>query len=470
MWRNANVRLAVVGSGKRCSRLLETLSHVNGLELVCFLDPFQESASGQIAGDLDIPYDTSLESLTEEVHLDVVLDTTSDSAVQQRIQDFMPEGATLIMGNAARFVRLLTIASRRGERMADLYSVTRREYEQVKGPEQIVGKSPQILELQDLIAKVAPTPTTVLLLGETGTGKDLAARCIHQQSAYRNRPFVSVNCTALAPSLMESELFGYKRGAFTGAEQDRKGLIEEANGGTLFLDEIGDMQVELQAKLLRFLQTGEVRPVGSPQAKNVQVRVIAATNRNLEEAVDQDTFRRDLFYRFNTFSITIPPLRQRLEDVPYLAYHFLTKAEAKLNKKVQGIGDDAMARLQGYHWPGNVRELENVLERAVILCQNGAITPADLPLQIQDCRLQEPGLTDHAAPESPSQAATLSQSRTRSQQDEDFKTNRERVMAMFEKKELEQYIKQAEGNISKASRLSGIPRRTFYRLMRKHGI
>jgi transcriptional regulator with GAF, ATPase, and Fis domain len=222
----------------------------------------------------------------------------------------------------------------------------------------MVGKSPGIRAVAELIERVAPTPTTVLLLGETGVGKDLAARSIHQTSPLRHKPFVPVNCTAFTANLMESELFGYRKGAFTGAECDRPGLLEEADGGTLFLDEIGDMSRELQAKLLRFLQTGEVRRVGDTVTRTVRVRVIAATNRDLDGAVESDAFRRDLFYRFNAFTITLPPLRERAEDLPYLAYHFVTKAEAKLNKKIAGIDEDALGLMQAYRWPGNVRELE----------------------------------------------------------------------------------------------------------------
>ncbi len=193
--------------------------------------------------------------------------------------------------------------------------------------EGMIGRSRQTEEVRELIERVAATPTTVLLLGETGTGKDLAARSIHAASHLRDKPFITVNCTALTATLIESELFGYRKGAFTGAEGDRKGLLEEADGGALFLDEIGDMHLELQAKMLRFLQTGEVRRVGSVQARNVDVRVIAATNRDLERAVAAGDFRRDLYYRFNTFTIRLAPLRERVQDIPYLAFHFLTKAE-----------------------------------------------------------------------------------------------------------------------------------------------
>jgi DNA-binding NtrC family response regulator len=450
----------VVGSGKRCGRFLESLAGVPGVRLAGFVDPYQDAVSPQIAGELDAVFSTSLELLAQEPDIDLIIDTTEEDSIQDGIQRNKPEGALVLRSATARLVRILAASARKGERMADRFRAARREMDQYAPlEERMIGKSDPILLVQELITKVAPTPTTVLFLGETGTGKDLAARLLQQQSRLRNRPFITVNCTALAAQLMESELFGYKKGAFTGAEQDRKGLLEEADGGTVFLDEIGDMHLELQAKLLRFLQTGEIRSVGSTRPKNVHVRVIAATNRDLDRAVTRGEFRQDLYYRFNAFTITLPPLRERLVDLPYLAYHFVTKAEIKVNKKVEGIKDEAMSLLCGYAWPGNVRELENVIERAVILCK-GEITPAELPIQIQRPTADERGAEPSLA-ESAGWAITPS---------EDFKDNRDKVMAMFEKKELQQYIRRADGNISEASRQSGIPRRTFYRLMKKHGL
>ncbi len=460
MWRSKQITIMVVGSGKRCGRFLESLAGIPGVELAGFIDPFQDAISPQIAGELDAAFATSLELLAQEPNLDLIIDTTDEVSIMDGIQRHKPEDALVFRGAPARLVRILAAAARKGERMADRYRAVKREIDQYAPlEERMVGKSEAILLVQELIAKVAPTPTTVLFLGETGTGKDLAARLLQQQSRLRNRPFITVNCTALASQLMESELFGYKKGAFTGAEQDRKGLLEEADGGTVFLDEIGDMHLELQAKLLRFLQTGEIRSVGSTRPRNVEVRVIAATNRDLDVAVTKGEFRRDLYYRFNTFTITLPPLRERLVDLPYLAYHFVTKAEIKVNRKVKGITDEAMALLRGYAWPGNVRELENVIERAVILCKE-ELTPAELPMQIQR-PVSEGGGGDASVHVTP---------RPGFAPPEGFKGDRDKVMAMFEKKELQQYIRRADGNISEASRQSGIPRRTFYRLMKKHGL
>ena len=224
----------------------------------------------------------------------------------------------------------------------------------------------------------------MLIRGESGTGKELVARAIHRYSNVRERPLVTVNCTALAPTLLESELFGHKRGAFTGAVADKPGLFERADGGTIFLDEVGDMPLEMQAKLLRVLQTGEIKPVGDVVTRKVRVRVIAATNRDLEKALAVSEFREDLFYRFNTFTITLPPLRERTEDIPVLAHHFLRKAEAKVNKRVDRFAPEALDLLKRYPWPGNLRELENIIERAVVLATSRQVDVAHLPLHLQE--------------------------------------------------------------------------------------
>src|SRR5207237_9483392 len=230
---------------------------------------------------------------------------------------------------------------------------------------------PNVREVAELLARDAPTPTTVLVRGESGTGKELAARAIHKYSPLRDKPLLTVNCTALTPTLMESELFGHRRGSFTGAVADKAGLFEKADGGTIFLDEIGDMPLEMQGKLLRVLQAGEIKPVGDVVTRRVRVRVIAATNRDLEQAMQRGEFREDLFYRFNAFTITLPSLRERAEDIPVLAYHFLRKAEAKVNKKVPRISNDALEVLKRYGWPGILRELETMSERTTGLASGG---------------------------------------------------------------------------------------------------
>jgi transcriptional regulator with GAF, ATPase, and Fis domain len=218
---------------------------------------------------------------------------------------------------------------------------------------------------------------TVLLLGETGTGKGVLARAIHSSSTRKNRPLITVNCTTLPATLVESELFGRERGAFTGSDARQIGRFELADGGTIFLDEIGEMPLELQSKLLRVIQDGEFERLGSPRTIKTDVRIIAATNRNLAEEIKNGRFREDLFYRLNVFPITLPPLRQRKEDIPLLVNHFVTKFNNKIGKRIETVLKDTLNALQGYHWPGNVRELESVIERAVIISQGSALQVLD---------------------------------------------------------------------------------------------
>lgn len=241
------------------------------------------------------------------------------------------------------------------------------EIKAAHGSDEIIGNSEVQLRLLQKASQVADTDSTVLILGETGTGKELLARAIHAGSRRHDRPLVKVNCAALPSGLIESELFGHEKGAFTGAISRKTGRFEIANGGTIFLDEIGDLPLELQAKLLRVLQEGEIERVGSSQTIRVNVRIIAATNRNLPKSIGDGEFREDLFYRLNVFPVQCPPLRERKDDIVVLAYHFLNKYSVKIGKQIREIKPDVMARLQAYNWPGNVRELENVIERAIIL-------------------------------------------------------------------------------------------------------
>jgi DNA-binding NtrC family response regulator len=250
--------------------------------------------------------------------------------------------------------------------------------------EQIVGTSAPMRRLYTLIESVAPTDATVLLMGESGTGKELVASAIHKHSRRKRRHFVAVNCAALTESVIDSELFGHAAGAFTGATSNRRGLFEEATEGTLFLDEIGEVPPATQIKLLRAVQEGEVRPVGTNQPVTVDVRLIAATNRDLRQEVQEGRFRQDLYYRLNVVSITLPPLREREGDIPALTHHFVQKYAARLDRSVTGISPEAMDRLVGYPWPGNVRELENAIEHAVILTRGEIITDGALPAQLLD--------------------------------------------------------------------------------------
>jgi len=244
----------------------------------------------------------------------------------------------------------------------------------------IVGRSPVMREIFGTIERVAPTRATVLLAGESGVGKDMIARAIHQHSPRRDHPFVKINCTALPENLMESELFGYEKGAFTGANVTKPGKFEQADTGTVFLDEIGDVPASIQVKLLRILQEREFERLGSNKTRHIDVRVLAATNVDLRAALEQGTFREDLYYRLNVMPISIPPLRERREDIPFLAEHFVQKLSKDLGSVAIGISEEAIQKLMQYHWPGNVRELENVIERSMVLAAQPVLSASDIRL------------------------------------------------------------------------------------------
>jgi two-component system response regulator AtoC len=253
-----------------------------------------------------------------------------------------------------------------------------REVARAVGERPIVAASEPMIDVLEMIERTAEYKTTVLLEGESGTGKEVLARAVHSQSARRNDPFIAINCAAIPENLLESELFGYAKGAFTGANKAHRGIFEEANGGTIFLDEIGELPLPLQAKLLRVLQEEEIRPVGDAKSRKVDVRIIAATIRNLESEVGLGNFREDLFYRLNVVRIVVPPLRERQKDIPLLVDTFLEQFRKTLGKPVRSLSNEAYSHLVNYYWPGNVRELENVIERAMILCKGDVIGADDL--------------------------------------------------------------------------------------------
>ncbi|MBW2305696.1 MAG: sigma-54-dependent Fis family transcriptional regulator [Deltaproteobacteria bacterium] len=307
----------------------------------------------------------------------------------------------------------------------------------------IIGKSPAFLKVLETVQLVAPTDATVLILGETGTGKEIIANLIHEGSKRAKGPFVKVNCAALTETLLESELFGHEKGSFTGAHQRREGRFQMASKGSIFLDEIGDMSLATQAKVLRVLQGGEFEPVGSSQTIKVDVRVIAATNRDLQKEAESGNFRQDLFYRLNVVPLQIPPLRDRKEDIPLLAEYFLNKYSSKNRKKdIMGFEPKALDILIRHHWPGNVRELENAVERAVIMCRSALISPRDLPQVLQESGGEE---TPAIFPEDTS-------------------------LKEMEKQWILQTLEKAEGNRTRAAEILGITRRTLQMKLSEYGI
>lgn len=314
----------------------------------------------------------------------------------------------------------------------------------------MIGDSPAMREVYRLIGKVAPTDSTVLIRGETGTGKELVARAIHYHSPRREHPLVTVNCAALPETLLESELFGYTRGAFTGATAPKRGLLEEADGGTFFLDEIGDVSLALQAKLLRVLEEGEFLRLGETRPRRVDVRVIAATNRDLEAALDSGGFRSDLYFRLNVFTINLPPLREREGDIPLLAGHFLQRSAQRMGKPLRGFTPRAMECLSRYSWPGNVRELENVVERAAILAEGPFVDVGDLPREMQ-----------HPAPGPEPLPLPLPLPEGRNFKEAVREFERSLVLAALER---------AGGVPARAARLLGLNRSTFHEITRRLGI
>src|SRR6202521_5047895 len=265
----------------------------------------------------------------------------------------------------------------------------RRELRRLTGQDNIIGHSPKMRAMFEMILTVAPQTSRVLITGETGTGKELVARAIHENSSRAQAPFITINCGAFPETLLESELFGYMKRAFTGANENRQGLFKAANGGTLFLDEIGNMSLPMQVKLFRVLQEGKVRPLGSNEEIEGDVRVIAATNKDLDKAIAQGEFREDLYYRLSVIPIQLPPLRERREDIPLMARSFLERFRKTMEKPIEGITPDAMRLLEAYDWPGNVRELENTMERSVALETGNTISGDVLPEKIQQRVTQE---------------------------------------------------------------------------------
>ncbi len=365
----------------------------DGLTAVAAL---QRNSYDCILVDLDMPGLNGIEviakakELNEDVEAVVLTGKSSiDSAIAA-----LRHGAFDYLTKPCKLVEIEALLARVADRreLTNKYRALKRQVIRLEGTTQLIGDCPSMKTVRDLIAKVAPAQSTVLILGETGTGKELVARAIHEQSTRAEMPFVAVNCGALPENLVESELFGHRKGSFTGADEHRVGLFEVASGGTLFLDEIGELSRPIQSKLLRVLESGEIRRVGGNDSVNVDVRIVCATHRQLDEMVDEDQFREDLMYRINTFEIHLPPLRDRLEDVAELARHLLLRFRPGARPDDRLLTADAVDALSRHVWPGNVRELANVIEHATILCTEGPISAENLPQHFADRRLR----ADHA--------------------------------------------------------------------------
>jgi DNA-binding NtrC family response regulator len=393
--------------------------------------------------DLKLPRMGGLELLAairrQNAHVPVVM-MTAFGSVETAVES-MKAGATDFLLKPFSLDHLMQVVSKALEVRA-----LRDENRQLKAElgrryefDNIIGRSEPMQEIFATIERVAPTRATVLLAGESGVGKDLIARAIHFHSPRRDRPLVKINCTAIPENLMESELFGYEKGAFTGAQTSKPGKFEQADTGTVFLDEIGDVPAAIQVKLLRVLQEREFERLGSNATRHIDVRVIAATNQDLRAALEQGTFREDLYYRLNVVPLNIPPLRARRADIPFLANHFIHKLAPDAGCQVESITDAAMEKLLGYHWPGNVRELENVIERSLVMATGKQLDAADIKLEAAPRpRAQDGGA--HLLPE----GLTLDQ---------------------YEQELIREALKRADGNKSQAARMLGLTRNALrYRL------
>jgi two-component system, NtrC family, response regulator AtoC len=379
-----------------------------------------------------------MKTLKEDPQAPPIIVLTGKATVETAVEA-MKNGAYDYLTKPYKLDELVIVVDRACEysRLSVKSKLLEQELVRKETPFEVIGTSRQLKDILTLIRKVAPTDSPVFIQGESGTGKELVANTVWHNSKRKDTPFIALNCASLSENLIESEIFGHEKGAFTSAYALKHGLVEVADKGTLFLDEIGEMPVGLQAKLLRFLDSGEFRRVGGNKAMRVDVRLITATNKDLPEMIKAGTFREDLYYRLNVITVTIPPLRERKEDIPELARYFMKKYSRKLSKVVTDFTGEALELLTGYHWPGNVRELENVIERAMILCESDKVGAEDLSI--------------------PS-AATIAELGTNPSLEE------------MEKNYILRVLKEANGNQSKASQLLGIDRKTLYLKLKKYGI
>jgi two-component system response regulator HydG len=364
---------------------------------------------------------------------------TAVSAIRAGAYDFVTKPVEM---------ELLALTIDRAVRQRRLQNQVRRLSEQASAPKRfgdLIGESPRMLELYDQLERISDSETSILLTGESGTGKELVARTIHRKSRRHDKPFVAVNCGALPEALLESELFGHVKGAFTDARTDRKGLFQEADGGTLLLDEIGEMPMTMQVKLLRVLEEATIRPVGGDKEIRINVRLLSATNRDLATAIEEDRFREDLYYRINVIQLELPPLRSRGTDILRIGDHFAKQFAERAGKEATGVSESAAERMLNYSWPGNIRELRNVMERAVALTRHNQIVVEDLPEKIRNYQTRQ-FLIDGTDP-----AELL-------------------PMEEIERRYILHVLDSVDGNKSTAARILSLDRKTLYRKLKQYGV
>ncbi len=377
--------------------------------------------------------------MTAYATIETAVEATRKGAFDYIAKPFRKERILLTIDNAMKW-QSLTLEN----------SALLKSLKQQKKFTSIIGSSPAITSILKKIEQVAQSSATVLICGKSGTGKELVAKAIHHHSHRNDKPFVTINCAAMPEQIIESELFGHVKGAFTGAWKDKKGLVEEANSGTLFFDEIGELSMVMQTKLLRLLQEAEYKPVGGLVTKYIDIRFLAATNQNLTKLIAEKQFREDLFYRINVINFHIPPLRDRREDIPVLAHHFLEKYTMLNKKKINRIDPEVMSVLMTQKWPGNVRELENVIERGVVFCRSDDIKLSDI------------------FPEKPLEPVSLHFDR--SIYDLPFKEAKENVIKTFHQSYILSILEQSKGNISRAAEQAGLQRQYLHRLIKEENI
>jgi len=449
---------------ENCARILRRV----GYRCLTATDPYralallESDAPDLLLTDLKMPGMDGMELLRRARDLDpslpVIMVTafatieSAVSAVKEGAFDYLPKTFTLDQ---------LQVAVERALRQRQLQVENRNLRQQLQatfGLENVIGRSPAMTRVFELVKKAARSEANILVLGESGTGKELIARAVHANSPRASQPFIPVDCASLPEHLLESELFGHEKGAFTGAIKSKPGLMEMAHRGTLFLDEIGDIPIGLQSKLLRSIQERQVRRVGATSFVNVDVRVVSATNRDLREAVTRGQFREDLYYRVNVIALPLPPLRERAGDVTLLAHAFLKKYG---HGRIAGFEEDTLAALEAYAWPGNVRELQNVIERACALADGDLVRRRDLPDYVLARESLRTGTPAGAADADPRLTSTEGLSLTEA---------RERWLTVLEANYLRDLLDRHDGNISAAAKTAGIDRKTFHRLVAKHRI